>query len=352
MRGCWPRHQQEAERHNTGERACPGWIWRLTRPGNKTQSIDAQAKYLIRAAACDALWTRDRAEKAGYVVESTVCPLCQTAQDSVFHRVWECTHPEAKEARDGIAPEWLQKKVAEDKGNPLWINGWMAHPIGWPKADQEANSEVRDAEGTAVLIRDTNFAEAAVFVGDGSCYPHLISGLSRAGMAIACYTVDLKLLYTVVMSLPASVFQSAQGAEHGAAALAAQFSEGPWSYWTDCMGVVNTMNSSWQRQLCSRAMHAGTRRFAKAQMGTAQFMQAYHVPAHRSDDEIQKLEAEEKQLAQANALVDTLAKEGAGFHQQATEEQQQELRVALTVQKGAGHHCHCTQGLSKRGKVP
>ena len=79
------KHQQEAERHNTGERACPGWIWRLT-------------------------WTRDRAEKAGYVVESTVCPLCQTAQDSVFHRVWECTHPEAKEARDGIAPEWLQKK--------------------------------------------------------------------------------------------------------------------------------------------------------------------------------------------------------------------------------------------------
>ena len=77
------KHQEGEQRHCTGERACAGWITRLTRPGNRVQSIDAQAKFLIRAAACGALWTRDRADAAGYLLGSVQCPLCMIAMDSM-----------------------------------------------------------------------------------------------------------------------------------------------------------------------------------------------------------------------------------------------------------------------------
>ncbi len=56
-----------------------------------------------RAVVCGAVMTYSRAARAGYIVQDC-CPLCGQRGDTIRHRIWLCTHPDAVAARDAVAP--------------------------------------------------------------------------------------------------------------------------------------------------------------------------------------------------------------------------------------------------------
>ena len=61
----------------------------LLRSRNKTPLQKPMAASLF----CSALWTRQRADEAGYELDSTLCPLCLHAADTLWHRLYECASP-------------------------------------------------------------------------------------------------------------------------------------------------------------------------------------------------------------------------------------------------------------------
>ena len=56
-----------------------------------TTSLSSLEQGTLRSWLCSAVWTRTRAAKYGYIVEDTRCPRCLLAQDTVEHRLWQCS---------------------------------------------------------------------------------------------------------------------------------------------------------------------------------------------------------------------------------------------------------------------
>ena len=69
-----------------GKRVCTDIVRRTSR-ASKTSKDGAR---LVVANAWDAVWTRKRAQQAGYVVEDTRCELCGAHEDTIHGRVWKC----------------------------------------------------------------------------------------------------------------------------------------------------------------------------------------------------------------------------------------------------------------------
>ena len=51
----------------------------------KDKKLSARQKAIAATFACSGCWTRAKLSKAGYLVESTLCPLCGEAEDTELH---------------------------------------------------------------------------------------------------------------------------------------------------------------------------------------------------------------------------------------------------------------------------
>ena len=55
-------------------------------------------------------------------------PTLQKCNDTVSHRVWQCTHPDAIAQRRKNAPEHLIQQALEDPKHSKWVTGLVEHP--------------------------------------------------------------------------------------------------------------------------------------------------------------------------------------------------------------------------------
>ena len=127
----------------------------------RSRKTDAWSRYLIKSANVGGLWTRDRSAAAGHKT-STSCPLCLVCQDSLRHRVWQCQHPQAVQARKLHSPQWFTE-IACAPGNSAdtsWVNGLMRHPCDkshlvhdrWPSPCKDGFLTVRNAAGEIIPL--------------------------------------------------------------------------------------------------------------------------------------------------------------------------------------------------------
>ena len=76
---------------------------------------------MYKATLCDAIWTQTRLDDAGYDVD-TKCQKCGLAEDTIHHRVWQCTHPPIAAIRKSVAkPELIQEALTAGPKS-MWFN--------------------------------------------------------------------------------------------------------------------------------------------------------------------------------------------------------------------------------------
>eukprot|EP00973_Karenia_brevis_P013927 1888833-Karenia_brevis.AAC.1 len=296
-----------------GRRAYAGVISGLmtVSPAN----LDSWSKSLIKAAACDAVWTGARAADAGYAVDG-ICPLCHADRDTLFHRVWRCQHPSVKAAREEVAPDWLIRAASPDGTNGiLYTRGILLHPADvWPRPQAQGGCVAEAADGTQLSCDSSDVVLTGRVFLDGSCDRHPIAELSRASWA-ACATTQsgeriLKISGPVWDWLP----QTPQAAEYVALAASAKFLQpevhadgsvsGPHIV-GDSFNVVRDARLPDVQQLAARKRYAGILKSAQACTAWPLTKGMEWTPAHRS---LQDLDGIERLMGLGNAWADEEAK--------------------------------------------
>ncbi len=139
-------------------------------------------RYVAYAAPCKALVTRKELCRMGYDV-SPLCPMCQKCEDSVFHRAWECDHPEVAEARSRVAEPDLVRQALNSSEVVAWTTGHVQHPATiYDEAAQatEAGVELLAASGQQMDL-STHVFNYPFVATDGSHYPSDVIEWSRSG---------------------------------------------------------------------------------------------------------------------------------------------------------------------------
>eukprot|EP00959_Pyramimonas_sp_CCMP1952_P425004 8901955-Pyramimonas_sp.AAC.1 len=68
----------------------------------RVKSFTRQQQFLLKCAACDAIWTEKRAKDAGYLS----CGRCECGQvDTPHHRIYTCTRPDVLAARENACED-------------------------------------------------------------------------------------------------------------------------------------------------------------------------------------------------------------------------------------------------------
>ncbi len=299
------------------------------------RKLTAADRAAYRSVACGAIMTFSRAARGGYLVRD-LCPLCKQASDTVRHRVWHCTHPDAVAAREEVAPLWLRKE-AERSGasDSFWIHGLIPHPAEeWPSpastpvAQCQYGNDGRSAPaadaGTMTMPR-----LCGDLAGDGSCSAHVFPELRRAGTAIVQRRSDGTRGWTLQCPVPPPLPQTPQAAEFAVLALAAQFQH-PTARTTiasDCANVVDSYNGPVARAVGPRRAYAGIMREA---LGDASWQRRTvvrkvkaHVDPSSVADPADRIDAEE------NGAADIAAKEAALLHPQPSPAQVAQLDASL-----------------------
>ena len=94
----------------------------------KAKKGEAQHKHILKAATCQALWTRDRAQAGGYLPPSLLCPLC-SQPDGLFHGIWKCKSTAAVAMRTKFASQATIALALSDPHLLQWTTGLAPVPI-------------------------------------------------------------------------------------------------------------------------------------------------------------------------------------------------------------------------------
>ncbi len=204
-----------------GRRICPDFAIRAirTRGGGKLNALQTAA---FGAAACDGVYTRNRAVASGYDVPD-VCCHCGAEGDTVHHRVYCC--PFTRSAVLSVVPDWLYREGGRaSPSSRLWTTGLCPHPAeNWPRPAEGFNGlVVGDLDGSEGL---TDWDDATTGFGeflytDGSCDPGEVRGLSRAGCAAVQTDAEGSRTRAIYLPIPRHLPQSSQAGEYVGVAVA------------------------------------------------------------------------------------------------------------------------------------
>ncbi len=290
-----------------------------------------KARGVYRSVLCGAIWTYSRAAAGGYIVDD-VCPLCGCVGDTIHHRVWECCHPAARDARNAVAPDWLQKEAhAVGVGNPFYTTAIMRHPgdvippptsvpsVFWYGSDEHGGiADGRKWEEEHQPTVPPPLLSGQLYT-DGSCTTNIFKELRRAAASVVARPLGGPVTSRALLPVYAPLPQSPQAAEFLAGAFAhsatdANAADGS-RIGTDCSNVCNTINAGIPHMMSRRQMYAGLLKEVWADSGRMRATTIFKVKAHQIDDGVEAVPAgAEREHAIGNAEADNAAKEGLRHH--------------------------------------
>ncbi len=147
---------------------------------------------------------------------------------------------------------------------------------------------------------------------DGSCVPSTIRGLARAACAVVACGADGRPWKTLQMAVPRHLPQTAQAAEHLAAALSFDSLRGTAELVGDCLGVVKAFLADAKKAL------APTRKYAGLVLSSYRFPERRRTTAVRWTRAHRKMTdgtpADEAADIRGNGAADSAAGEAVGMH--------------------------------------
>ncbi len=318
----------------SGRRACLDLVIRETTSRKRTTAAQAGA---VRAAACGALMTQERAKRLGYLSDG-LCPLCRRAPDVIGHRIYGCEKTEG--AVRAAVPAWFwresQRGEATGARRTFWTSCIMPHPADAappPLAEFRLQVEVvrsreEAGEGARRAARrngcgglgedDPRDPHLKAQVGgwvyfDGSCRPSPIRDLARAGCSIVEVDEEGDMVRSLEAVVPWHLPQTAQCAEYLSMALGFTYVNRCARFVGDCLGVVNAMRAKPGRAGGAQARYAGLVMDTHKVPERRRLVEEVRwVRAHRAITG--KEDASERRDIKANAKADELAKSAVDMH--------------------------------------
>ncbi len=212
---------------------------------------------IMRAVTCGAVMTGSRAIRLGYAV-SGLCPLCNSALDTLAHRVYEC--PCTAAAVQAAVPKWFWREAGRKaSGCTFWTTGVCPNPADLAPLPDTALNVIVEKVGPAAHEGESGGLMAirgrAYF--DGSCTTPVIRRMARAACAIAQTDEEGSPLKILQAAVPRHLPQSAQAAEFLGYAITVRAVEGPTAVVGDCMNVVRAANGVGRNVLAPNRVYAG-----------------------------------------------------------------------------------------------
>lgn len=258
-----------------------------------SRSTTPLATSLIRAAATHALWTRKRLALVGYVVTAR-CPLCDNAEDTIFHRLYECEA--ANEARDKILQKEPHFKAIRDhvianKAEAPVLLAATALTIQVPKVLGEISNANEDTclIQSDMQVQRPNIHQFQFDVGtdiytDGSATNVGCKVFARAGWSAIQIDPHGRLTKAAFGPLDLSTTQDAPAAEFHAATKAIQYT--PMNVevkiFTDCMAVIRNAQGNYNLSIDPKYKGATAAKKIAAQASANNCSPIfYKVKAHR-----------------------------------------------------------------------
>ena len=274
----------------------------------------------IAAWFCDAIWTRQRALDAGYIIDPT-CELCGAAPDTVWHRIWLCKAPQCLAARAEAAPWWIVTKAKRaGPSSTVFSKGIFPHPEALvPRPYQESDSVDRRAHegghgivaftaaGTQVSLGSLQ-PRGNIFV-DGSCTRHPVRDLNRASFSVVMVNSLAQAVLRIQSPIWAHLPQSPQAAEYCALAAACELIGGEATIFGDCANVIRDAQLPSGLAVAPRKLYAGIIRSARGAQGFG-LSSVVKVPAHVTETD--DMPPDELFRVRGNTAADTEAK--AAYH--------------------------------------
>ncbi len=312
-----------------GRRAC---VDHLSRQLATDKRITREGRAAVMSVACNAVMTYSRAVALGYMVQD-ICPMCGCAGDTIRHRVWECQHPDAVEARRRAAPDWLIDEVRRRPCTQArWTTGVIPHPGDiWPRPSADANpTAVYDGDGERPLSADCIPRLRGQVYVDGSCTNHVIRDLRRAGTSIVTMGHDDAPLWRIRLPLPSPMPQTSQAAEFAAMPMLLAYlgaAEGEWDVASDCLNVVQACSGPPARALSGQRRYGGVLKPVLADTRWAKQVTVRKVPAHVEYSALPM--GKQRSDAVGNHWADKEAKAAVEDHPRPTPAMMQELESEL-----------------------
>ena len=145
------------------------------------------------------VWTAERLEEAGYVVEveEKVCALCGQAKDTLQHRLYECNHPEVRALRKEHLSWKYLSWLTGDKGNKREREGRRLAQAGLTR-DPSYGQPQPAVEGSDFAGDPQAAAQAKHLFSDGIAFHYFHPKLDRAGWALGAIDEESGALIGVV----------------------------------------------------------------------------------------------------------------------------------------------------------
>ena len=283
-----------------------------------SRQFSGRDKAVIAEWFCDNVWTDGRWQASGYLV-SPMCHLCGAAVDTVRHRLLGCQAVQAVEARSKFSRAFLKDLADLDEDTPPLLRGWAPDPThDWPNPDKKEVARCQrwcaDQERWVDLGEAEQFELDGELYVDGSCFPHAVKRLWRAGWAVVQVAASGQPLLRLFGPVVSGLAQTAPSAEWLALSMAHRHfapDPGPASeIFSDCLAVVKGMAGIfWSKPM---AVFAGTQK--AIEVIRRRIGQSVPVRKVQAQQAVVGLEGRKRQLAQGNKWADEAAKLGAAMH--------------------------------------
>ena len=131
-------------------------------------ALTFREKVTLKCVAANAFWTAKRLNEAG-LIDSPLCPLCNCGlEDTIFHRAWECQHPDVVEARKRHAGQELIRQALEaGQSSALFTRALAEHPVH--RMPQVLPQQLRFTHNACEITDQQQWKLGGNIYYDGSC---------------------------------------------------------------------------------------------------------------------------------------------------------------------------------------
>ena len=168
-----------------GEQMVSGLTLLPFRKALRKKNLNPKQALIIKGLALDKLPTGAQQIKRGIAVHAP-CPLCGDESDDYYHRVVECTNPDAVGLRTKIDPGYLKEVI---KGGRNCVRGQVltcTRVTGFTRTDVLTNIlEQEDWGGLEETPEHFCFDPDKPLYADGSCYRGSDPDFAATGLRVA-----------------------------------------------------------------------------------------------------------------------------------------------------------------------